>query len=143
MKFISRAPTSKKKINNHQTGILHDKEQQQQQTKHFHWSSRHSCLGKLSRLKNKHARKNVHASRLNANGSKMSTSSKSFNAACLQRFFFNETSKYRKTVVSSSNCDCVISVCTGKAECKQTERADEKQPSSYSYRCFWFTRLLR
>ena len=61
---------------------------------------------------------------------------------CLQRFYFDETSKYRKTVVSSSNCDCVISVCTGKAECKQTERADEKQPSSYAYR-FWFTRLLR
>jgi len=28
----------------------------------------------------------------------------------------------------------MISVCTGKAECKQTEQADEKQPSSYSYR---------
>ena len=27
--------------------------------------------GKLSRLKNKHVRKNVHASRLNANGSKL------------------------------------------------------------------------
>ena len=38
-------------------------------TKHFHWSgNRHSCLGKLSRLKNKHTRKNVHASRLNAIG---------------------------------------------------------------------------
>ena len=29
-----------------------------------------SCLGKLSLVKSKHARKNVHASRLNANGSK-------------------------------------------------------------------------
>ena len=28
---------------------------------------------------------------------KMSTSSKSFDAACLQIFFFDETSKYRKT----------------------------------------------
>ena len=37
------------------------------QTKHFHWSNRHSSLGKLSRLKNKHARKNVRASRLKAN----------------------------------------------------------------------------
>ena len=27
------------------------------QTKHFHWSNRHSCLGKLFRLKTKHARK--------------------------------------------------------------------------------------
>ena len=54
---------------------------------------------------------------------KMSTSSKSLDAACLQRFFFHETSKYGR--VSNSNCDCVISVCTGKAEFKQTERADE------------------
>ena len=40
------------------------------QTKHFHWSDRHCCLRKLSRVKNKHARKNVHASQLKANGSK-------------------------------------------------------------------------
>ena len=45
--------------------------------------------------------------------------------------------------VPSSNCDCVISVCTGKAECKQRERGDEKQPPSYSYRRFRFTRLLQ
>ena len=59
---------------------------------------------------------------------KMSTSSKSFDAACLQRFFFDDTSKYRKTVEFHA-----------RIECKQTERADEKQPSSYCYRCFWFT----
>ena len=39
------------------------------QTKNFHRSSRHMFSGKLSRLKNKHVRKNVHASQLNANGS--------------------------------------------------------------------------
>ena len=39
------------------------------QTKHFHWSSRHSCLGNCLIWKI-NVRKNVHASRLNANGSK-------------------------------------------------------------------------
>ena len=39
------------------------------QTKHFHWSNCHKLSGKLSRLKNKHAQKNLHASWLNANGS--------------------------------------------------------------------------
>ena len=39
------------------------------QTKHFHWSNRKSCLNSRLILKLKHARKNVHASLLNANGS--------------------------------------------------------------------------
>jgi len=68
---------------------------------------------------------------------KMSTSSKSFNAACLLRLFFYETSKYKKMVVSSWNCDCVKASAQVKLNVKKQSEQTEN-----SNRCFWFLRLL-